>query len=69
MAMSNADREVVKAAAEIIKAATAAGEKVILRGFGTFQMKTRKARVARNPQTGGTVNVPEKIVLAFKASK
>lgn len=69
MALSNADREVVKAAADIIKEAVASGEKVILRGFGTFQMKTRAARVARNPKTGESINVPEKTVLVFKAAK
>ena len=44
------------------------GEKVRIKGFGTFQMKTRAARTARNPGTGEEVKVPEKTVLTFKAS-
>jgi len=39
-----------------------------LTGFGTFKGKTRPAGTARNPATGGTVEVPEKKLLTFKAS-
>lgn len=39
-----------------------------LPGFGTFKGKTRPARTARNPATGGEVEVPEKKLLVFKAS-
>lgn len=39
-----------------------------LPGFGTFKGKTRPARTARNPATGGQVEVPEKKMLTFKAS-
>lgn len=42
--------------------------KVALSGLGTFTVVTRSARVARNPQTGESVNVPEKQVVKFKAS-
>jgi nucleoid DNA-binding protein len=42
--------------------------KLTLTGFGTFKGKTRPAGTARNPATGGTVEVPEKKVLTFKAS-
>jgi len=44
-------------------------EHIEIRGFGTFRVKQRKARVARNPRTGATVNVPAKLVPTFKASK
>lgn len=43
--------------------------KVTLVGFGTFSIVLRKARKARNPQTGEPINVPEKFVPKFKASK
>ena len=45
------------------------GDKVEIRGFGTFLMKERAARVARNPKTGEKVEVPPKLVPAFKPGK
>ena len=42
------------------------GEKVEFRGFGTFKVKSRKARMARNPKTGEPTQVPEKTVVTFK---
>ena len=44
------------------------GDKVELRGFGSFKVKTRRARLARNPRTGASVNVPAKRVPYFKSS-
>ena len=43
------------------------GEKVTLIGFGTFSVVDRKARTAKNPQTGKPVKVPAKKVAKFKA--
>ena len=43
--------------------------RVELRNFGVFQVKTRKARKARNPRTGHQVEVPEKLVVTFKPGK
>ena len=43
------------------------GEKVTLIGFGTFNVVERKARTAKNPQTGKPVKVPAKKVAKFKA--
>lgn len=40
---------------------------VRISGLGTFKVKVRKARKARNPRTGEMVQVPEKSVLTFKA--
>ncbi len=48
--------------------ALAEGDKVELRGFGSFKVKSRKARKARNPRTGASVDVPAKLVPYFKAS-
>ena len=45
------------------------GEKVDLRGFGTFKIRETKARQARNPRTGEAVAVPAKKVGVFKPSK
>ena len=45
------------------------GEKVELRGFGSFKVKERRARVGRNPKTGETVHVKEKRVPFFKPGK
>ena len=45
------------------------GEKVELRGFGTFRLRHRDARTGRNPKTGGRVNVPPKLVAYFKPGK
>jgi nucleoid DNA-binding protein len=44
-------------------------EKVLLVGFGTFQVSKRKASEGRNPQTGEKIKIPAAIVPRFKASK
>ncbi len=44
-------------------------KRVELRNFGVFQVKSRKARKARNPRTGRQVDVPEKFVVTFKPGK
>ena len=44
-------------------------EKVELRGFGVFDVKKRKARIARNPKNGAAVAVPEKNVPFFRMGK
>jgi integration host factor subunit beta len=43
-------------------------DKVELRGFGSFKVKSRRSRQARNPRTGDSVAVPAKKVPYFKAS-
>jgi integration host factor subunit beta len=45
------------------------GEKVELRGFGSFRVRERNARTGRNPRSGETVDVPSKKVPFFKAGK
>jgi nucleoid DNA-binding protein len=49
--------------------ALATGNHIEIRGFGIFKIKSRRARIARNPRTGATVLVAEKIVPYFKVSK
>ncbi|PTX52509.1 DNA-binding protein HU-beta/DNA-binding protein HU-alpha [Gemmobacter caeni] len=53
--------------AEVARGSADAGG-VAIAGFGTFKVKTRPARSARNPATGATIEVPEKRVLNFKPS-
>ena len=45
------------------------GSAVTLVGFGTFDVKKRKARVGRNPQTGKAIKIAAKKVPVFKAGK
>ena len=45
------------------------GERIEIRGFGTFKVKERKARTARNPRTGEPVPLPARRVPVFKVSK
>jgi nucleoid DNA-binding protein len=45
------------------------GEKVTISGFGTFYIRERNARQARNPKTGGKVKVPKRRYPAFKPAK
>ena len=46
-----------------------AGDKVELRGFGSFRIRERKSRIGRNPKSGELVEVPAKKVPFFKAGK
>jgi integration host factor subunit beta len=45
------------------------GEKIELRGFGSFRVRERGARRGRNPKTGAPVNIPAKRVPYFKPGK
>ncbi|MFP4071576.1 MAG: HU family DNA-binding protein [Desulfovibrionales bacterium] len=66
-----------KAAAETVYDVTIAsireelgrGEQVTLRGFGTFSVVTRAARLGRNPQTGAPIQIPESKVVKFVPGK
>jgi integration host factor subunit beta len=49
--------------------ALAAGDRIEIRGFGSFQVKERRSREGRNPRTGVKVEVDEKKVPFFKAGK
>lgn len=54
---------------ETVKDSLIKGNHIELRGFGTFNLKTRKPRNGRNPKTGETVPVPERVVPTFKYTK
>jgi len=45
------------------------GKNIEIRGFGSFKVKKRKGRIARNPRTGEQVQVDEHYVPIFKVSK
>ncbi|MEZ4423936.1 MAG: HU family DNA-binding protein [Gemmatimonadota bacterium] len=52
-----------------LKSALAKGENIEIRGFGTFKVRGRRSRMARNPRTGDAVRVPSRAVPVFKPSK
>lgn len=45
------------------------GEKIELRGFGSFRIRQRESRKGRNPKTGEKVSIPEKRIPFFKVGK
>ena len=68
--LSRKDSEqAVNAAFEAITASLAAGEKVSLVGFGSFEVKERAERVGRNPQSGEEMTIPASRVASFKVGK
>lgn len=60
-------KKVVQRTLDEIVSALTKGETIELRNFGIFKVKTRKARVGRNPKTGVTVPIPEKRIVTFKS--
>jgi integration host factor beta subunit len=60
---------VVDTVFDSIKKSLMSGDKIEIRGFGNFRLKTRNPRKARNPKTGESVEVPGKKVLYFKVGK
>lgn len=64
-----AAQSAIDATLAAISERTGQGDTVRLIGFGSFQVKSHKARTARNPRTGEMVEVPEATRLHFKASK
>jgi len=68
--MTKKDAEkVVNAFFDTVEGALKSGDKVQLIGFGTFEVRERKARKGRNPQTGKEIDIPATKVPAFKAGK
>jgi integration host factor subunit beta len=60
---------IVNAIFGTIRDALARGDRVELRGFGTFAAKKRDARAGRNPRTGDAVSVRGKVVPVFRTAK
>ena len=68
--LSKKDTELaVNAVIEVITKSLKKGEKIQLVGFGSFEVKSRKAREGRNPQTNETIKIPASKVPVFKAGK
>ena len=61
--------EVLSVVLDGVVEAIRGGEKVELRGFGSFRTRSRRARAGRNPRTGAVVQVPSKLVPYFKPGK
>lgn len=59
----------VDAVTDVVMAAMKKGERVTWTGFGTFEVRTRAARMGRNPQTGAPLHIPASKTPAFKAGK
>ena len=60
---------IVETIFESIIEALQKGEKIEIRGFGSFRTRERRGRVGRNPKTGAKVEVPAKKIPFFKPSK
>jgi len=68
--LSKKDSEkALNAAVEAITEALKDGDKVSMVGFGTFETKTRAARIGRNPKTKAEIKIPASRVPGFKAGK
>lgn len=69
-AISKKDAEkVLNAFVDSVSGSLAKGEKVQLIGFGTFDVKKRPARTARNPRTGAEIKIAASKSPSFKAGK
>lgn len=62
-------QKAVDAVGDVVMAALKKGEKVTWTGFGTFEVRSRAARMGRNPQTGAPLHIPASKTPAFKAGK
>ncbi|MDG1153318.1 MAG: integration host factor subunit beta [Alphaproteobacteria bacterium] len=68
--LSNQDVElIVNKIFAVISEQLSSGGRVEFRNFGCFDVKTRKAGMVRNPQTGEKIEVPEKLIPYFRAGK
>ncbi|HRL33799.1 integration host factor subunit beta [Uruburuella suis] len=59
----------VKVLVDTMTRSLAKGQRIEIRGFGSFDLNHRPARIGRNPKTGEKVDVPEKHVPHFKPGK
>ncbi|MFN7088548.1 MAG: HU family DNA-binding protein [Candidatus Paceibacteria bacterium] len=59
--------EALNALIDAITGSLKKGQDVVLTGFGTFRVASRKARTGRNPKTGETIKIAARKVVRFKA--
>jgi len=64
-----AGKEAVDSTFDSIETALKKGEKVVISGFGTFVLRSRKARTGRNPKTGQALQLPQMNTIGFIAAK
>ncbi len=59
----------LNATLDAVQEALVGGDKVVLTGFGTFEVRSRQARTGHNPRTGESIHIPAQKSPAFKAGK
>lgn len=64
-----ATEEVINILFDTISETLETGEKVVISGFGTFEIRSRVARVGRNPRTGEDIDIPAQKTPAFRTGK
>jgi len=64
-----ASADAVNTTFNLIRDGLVRGEKIVITGFGTFLIRSRSARRGRNPQTGETIQIPNKKTPGFTAGK
>ena len=64
-----ATEDVIDMLFDTISETLATGEKVVISGFGTFEIRTRVARTGLNPRTGEEISIPRQKTPAFKTGK
>ena len=60
--------EILEALFSLMKSSLESGEKLKIAGFGNFEIKQKKDRKGRNPQTGETITIEARKILSFKPS-
>ena len=66
---NKASKEAIKVLLNGIRDSLKRGEKVVITGFGTFSLRTRKARKGRNPKTGETITIASRKAPGFTPGK
>lgn len=66
---NKAAKQAVKVMLDGIRDSLKRGEKVVITGFGTFSVRTRKERKGRNPKTGETIKITARKAPGFTAGK
>ena len=61
--------EIVELVFDTVKETLERGDKIKISGFGNFQVRNKKARVGRNPQTGKEIEISARRVLTFRPSQ
>lgn len=61
--------EIVELVFDTLKETLERGDKIKISGFGNFQVRHKRARVGRNPQTGKVIEIPARRVLTFRPSQ